>query len=101
MERYKYKIVDSIFQSGNYNVDLIKFAIEKVIVKEKSEFDVNTILKKEKFDYTNNHTRKQNDSSNLSLFFSFSLVVLSIALIFAHYYMYMKYPHKFFKEFQR
>lgn len=101
MERYKYKIVDSIFQSGNYNVDLIKYAIEKIVVREKSEFDINTILKNEKLENRINITRTQNDSSNFSLFFSFSLVVLSIALIFAHYYMYMKYPHKFFKEFQR
>jgi hypothetical protein len=101
MERYKYKIVDSIFQSGNYNVELIKYAIKKVIVREKSEFDINTILKKEKFDFSTHSTRSQNDSSNLSMFFSFSLVILSIALIFIHYYMYMKYPHKFFKEFQR
>lgn len=101
MERYKYKIVDSIFQSGNYNVDLIKYAIEKVIVREKSEFDINTILKKEKFDYSSHISKAHNDSSNVSLFFSFSLVILSIALIFAHYYMYMKYPQKFFKEFQR
>jgi hypothetical protein len=101
MERYKYKIVDTIFQSGNYNVDLIKYAIEKVRKREKSEFDINTILKKEKFDYGSNSPRNQYDSSNLSLLLSFSLVILSLALVFAHYYMYMKYPHKFFKEFQR
>ena len=100
MERYKYKIVDAIFQSGNYNVDLVKYAIEKVIVKEKSEFDINTILKKEKFNPGNNTLRAQNDSSNYSIIISFSMVVFSIALIFAHYYMFMKYPHKFFKEFQ-
>ena len=100
MEKYKYKIVDAIFQSGNYNVDLIKYAIENVIDKEKSEFDFNSILKNEKFNPGKHTARTQNELSNYSMVFSFSMVIFSIILIFVHYYMFMKYPHKFFKEFQ-
>lgn len=101
MERYKYKIADTIFQSGNYNVDLIKYAIEKVTAREKNEFDIYSILKKEQFNYGNTSSRIKYDFSDISLLLSFSLVILSLGLIFAHYYIYMKYPHKFFKEFQR
>jgi hypothetical protein len=100
MERYKYKIVDAIFQSGNYNVDLVKYAIENVIDKEKTELDINSILKNEKFNPGKHTARSQNELSNYSMVFSFSMVIFSIILIFVHYYMFMKYPHKFFKEFQ-
>jgi len=96
----KLKIADGIFQQGNYNVDLVKYAIDKVINQEKKlkeEIDIGSLL--------NNHNVVENKhcvfneltSSNLSLLVSFSLVILSVALIFTHYYMYMKNPLNFFK----
>lgn len=103
IDRYKFKVADSIFQQGKYNLELIKYAIEKVTKKEKehkNDIDINSIL--------NNQPAKENKlfineqtSSNISLLFSFSLVILSVALIFTHYYMYMKNPAKFFHDLQK
>jgi hypothetical protein len=102
LDRYKLKIADSIFQQGLFNMDLVKYAIDKVLKKEKKskeEIDINSLLGS---DTQGTHSAKlfqitERTSSNLSLFFSLSLAVLSIALIFTHYYMYMKNPLKFFK----
>jgi hypothetical protein len=105
LDRYKLKIADSIFQQGSFNMDLVKYAIDKVLKKEKKfkeEIDINSLLNNGQFNSGSGNSCKlfpitEMTSSNLSLFFSFSLAVLSLALIFTHYYMYMKNPLKFFK----
>jgi hypothetical protein len=102
VDRYKYKTADSIFQSGNYNLDLVKYAIEKVIQKQKennNKIDINSILNS-KISNEPKHFVNEQTSSNISLLFSFSLVILSIALIFTHYYLYMKNPLKFSHNFR-
>ena len=105
LDRYKLKIADSIFQQGSFNMDLVKYAIDKVLKKEKKineEIDINSLLNNAQPNSGSGINCKlfpitERTSSNLSLFFYFSLAVISLALIFTHYYMYMKNPLKFFK----
>jgi hypothetical protein len=103
VNRYKYKIADMIFQKGNFNIDLIKYAIDKVIKKQKEadlEIDISSILNSQPSG-SKCFVINESTSSNISLLFSFSLVIMAIALIFTHYYMYMKNPIKFFHYFQK
>jgi hypothetical protein len=102
---FKYKHADMMFQQGNFNLDLIKYAIEKVLKKE-NEVNINlrnTLLNQHNkcLSFKNCLDFKENTKFNFSLFFSFLLILLSIALISTHYYLYMKNPLKFFQQFQR
>jgi len=104
LHRYKLKVADNIFQRGNYNIDLVKYAIEKVIKKEKQThdegIDINTILNSDLGSPNHQLNINEQTSSNVSLLISLVFVLLSIGLIFMHYYMYMKNPTKFFNGFQ-
>lgn len=96
--RFKFKQADNAFQKGNYNVDLIKWAIEKVTKKEnqgrKEDLDISKLLDETK-NCEKNYLIEENSSITLLLWVA--LVILSIALIFTHCYMYIKNPLKFFK----
>jgi hypothetical protein len=108
LHQFKFKIADSIFQQGNFNVDLIKYAINKV---NKVQMDEDVVEEKIKKDNTlningvkivpGNKVFTEQTSSKLSLFFTITVMLLSIVFIFIHYYLYMKNPLKFFHTFQR
>ncbi len=103
VDRFKYKMADAVFQKSNYNYDLVKYAIDKVIKKQHEDnnnIDINSILNNQK-EESKHFIITEETSSDISLWFSFSLVVISIGLIFAHYYMYSKNPIKYFSNFQR
>jgi hypothetical protein len=99
LDRFKYKQADIVFQQGNYNVDLVKWAIEKVQIKEhktkKEEIDISSLLDTDKT--SSKYFSCEGVSWTFSIFLWLALVVFSIALIFTHCYMYMKNPLKFFK----
>ncbi len=98
LDRFKFKKAEIVFQEGNYNLDLIKWAIEKVQNKKKEikkeDIDISTLLDSYKIIDNIYH---EETSWNISLFLWVALVILSIGLIFTHCYMYMKNPLKFFK----
>jgi hypothetical protein len=99
LDRFKFKQADIVFQQGNYNVDLVKWAIEKVQNKEKEtlkkEIDISTLLDNDKI--CEKYFSCERASSTFSIFIWVALVIFSVALIFTHCYMYMKNPLKFFK----
>ena len=85
---YKNKSADMVFQNGSFNNELIRYAITKVI---KSEGIAENFLSQPKMD--------NNDSeSKLSIYIFLTMVILSIGLIFIHYYLYIKNPKKFFQR---
>ncbi len=85
---HKNKSADIVFQNGNFNNELIRYAITKVI---KSEGITDNFLSQPKID--------NNDSeSKLSIYIFLTMVILSIGLIFIHYYLYINNPKKFFQR---
>jgi len=104
VDRFKYKMADSVFQHGNYNHELVKYAIDKVIKKQNEDsnhVDINTILNSQTSSKSNYFSITEQTSSNISLLFMISFVIFSIGLVFTHYYMYLKNPVNFFSNFQK
>jgi len=100
LDRYKLKLADSIFQQGNYNIDLVKYAIDKVLKRDgenKRDVDIKSLIISNAPSKCKLFSINEDTSSNISLVLWASLVILSVALIFTHLYMYMKNPLKFFK----
>ncbi len=87
IEYYKNKCADGIFQNANFNYELIRYAVNKVIKNDGISKD---FLEKPKL--------IQEDDSKISLYIFFTMVLLSIGLIFVHFYLYMKNPKKFFQR---
>lgn len=101
---FKYKMSDYVFQQGCYNLDLIKYAIAKVLKEEKStsniHIDTEKLIDNKKNKFCLFFNDNQNNS-NISLVLTFTMLIFSFLLIFFHYYMYVRNPAKFFNNFQR
>lgn len=106
LEKYKYKVSDTIFQQGNYNIDLIRYAIDKInkentsAVQENEMMNVNDRIKFGNF-VTGCKVFKEVNSTGLSLVLTISLFLLSAVFIFTHFYLYVKNPAKFFQTFHK
>lgn len=98
LEIVKRAKADQIFQKGDYNLDLIKYAIKKVLSEEKFDKSKNlNILRDAKFEKTKFELMKSLDEKSFFLqnidfttIISFFLVVLSIFMIFIHFHFYVK-----------
>ncbi len=87
VDYFKNKCADNIFQNANFNHELIRYAVNKVI---KNDCISREFLEKPK--------TVQVDDSKLSLYIFLTMVLLSIGLIFIHFYLYMKNPKNFFQR---
>jgi hypothetical protein len=96
LDKYKLKVADNYFQQGNFNLDLIKYAVNKVISQEnklKEEIDINNLWRTNKVNnLISNHYR------TYSILASFTLILISFALIVIHFYLYMRNPLNFFNR---
>ena len=84
LEYFKNKKADSIFQEGNFNRNLIKFAINKVNleIKNKENESESNSSQYEIYNKNNNKRKKILLPENLSLFFSFCLIISSLIYMF-------------------
>ena len=84
LEYFKNKKADSIFQEGNFNRNLIKFAINKVNleIKNKENESESNSSQYEIYNKNNNKRKKILLPENLSLFFSFGLIISSLIYMF-------------------
>jgi hypothetical protein len=87
IEHFKNKSADNVFQNANFNHELIRYAVNKVIKNDGIPRD---FLEKPKL--------IQESDSKLSIYIFLTMVLLSIGLIFIHFYLYMKNPKKFFQR---
>ena len=102
MESYKFRLSEELFSNGEYNYELFKYAIEKVLESEKKEKEErgrnNPEIKMKKLVKEEKNTQKTieaNKRNILSLYFSFLILIFSMLLIGFHYFLYSSYPNYF------
>lgn len=83
---YKFKLANDIFGDGKYNFALYKYALEKVCDEERKERDEEERRVQESQPKVSIFDRFKN--SNLYLFVSIGIIVFTISIAAANYYLY-------------
>jgi len=102
IESYKYRMSEDIFSNGEYNYELFKYAIERILdseQKEKDEKDNNSPELKLKKQINEEKKKEKNLEANkgniVSLLLSFLIMLFSMLLIGCHYFIYSSNPNFF------
>lgn len=88
---YKNKVADAIFKTGNFNNDLLKYAVSKISSEARKQHNTNKTIEA----YKTVSKETEGISTQFSCLLLFILLMFSFLLIWIHSYLYSK-RHRLF-----